>query len=143
MNDVAGSAGRVVARLGLTAGNLVGEFGYDDDVDHDLRDAIEDLIGSEMLDENADDVVDAVLLWWREDDGDLTDALVDALTPLADSGVVWLLTPKTGRDGYVEPSDVSESAKIAGMSATTSSAAGPDWTLTRLVRPKSEIKVRR
>jgi len=32
-------------------------------------------------------------------DGDLVDALVDAITLLSDSGVVWLLTPKTGRDG--------------------------------------------
>ena len=87
------------ARLGLKAGNTVGEIGYDDDVDHDLRDAIAELIDSELLDEDADDVLDAVLLWWREGDGDLTDALVDAITLLADDGVIWLLTPKTGRDG--------------------------------------------
>ena len=38
----------------------------------------------------------------REDDGDLVDALVDAITPLADHGVIWLLTPKAGRAGHVE-----------------------------------------
>ena len=40
-----------------------------------------------------------MLLWWRDGDGDLVDTLVDALGPLADNGVVWLLTPKAGRDG--------------------------------------------
>ncbi len=55
-----------------------------------------------------------MLLWWRDGDGDLVDMLVDALGPLADNGVVWLLTPKAGRDGHVEPSDITESAPTAG-----------------------------
>ncbi len=143
MNDVAGQAVSAAARLGLTAGNAVGEFGYDDDVDYDLRDAIEAVTGSELQDEDSDEVLDAVILWWRDGDGDLTDALVDVVPALADSGAVWVLTPKTGRRGYVEPSDVSEAAKIAGLSSTKSFAAGQGWTFTRLVRPKSEIKVRR
>ncbi len=142
MTDVAGPAEVAAARLGLTAGSLVAEFGYDDDVDHDLREAIEDLIGSDLLDEDADDVVDAVILWWRETDGDLTDALVDTMTPLAGHGSIWLLTPKTGRDGYVEPSDVSEAATISGLASTSSYSAGAEWSMTRLVRPKSEKKVR-
>ena len=33
-------------------------------------------------------MVDAVLLWWRDDDGDLVDALVDSLISLGDGGVV-------------------------------------------------------
>ena len=41
--------------------------------------------GVELVDEDYDeDVVDVVLMWWRDGDGDLVDALVDALTPLAD-----------------------------------------------------------
>ena len=111
MSEVSGQAQGslehgVAVRLGLKAGDVVGEIGYDDDVDHDLRDAVEAVIGSELLDEDADDVLDAVLLWWRSDDGDLTDTLVDAITLLADTGVIWLMTPKTGRHGYVEPSDI-------------------------------------
>ncbi len=99
MSDVAGQSVTTAARLGLKAGNTVGEAGYDDDVDHDLRDAIADLIESELLDDDADEVLDAVLLWWRDGDGDLTDALINAIPLLADDGVIWLLTPKTGRDG--------------------------------------------
>ena len=63
MSDVAGQSATTAARLGLSAGNTVGESGYDDDVDHDLRDAIADLIDSDLLDEDADEVLDAVLLW--------------------------------------------------------------------------------
>ena len=55
-----------------------------------------ELSGGEMVDEDTDEVVDVVLLWWREDDGDLVDALVDAIASLADDGVVWLLVPKPG-----------------------------------------------
>ena len=89
MSDVAGRSVSTAARLGLKAGDTVGEAGYDFDVDHDLRDAIADLVGSDLLDEDADDVLDAVLLWWREGDGDLTDALVDEIQLLADDGEIW------------------------------------------------------
>ena len=126
----------VAVRLGLKAGDTVGEIGYDDDVDHELREGVEAIIGSELLDEDADDVLDAVLLWWREEDGDLTDALVDAITLLADTGVIWLLTPKTGRTGYVEPSDIAEATRTAGLSQTTTVPGGTDWTTARLARAK-------
>ena len=45
--------------------------------------------GSALVDEDFDDVVDVVVLWWRDDDGDLVDALVDALISLGDGGVIW------------------------------------------------------
>jgi hypothetical protein len=141
VSDVSGQAEAAVARFGLSAGDTVGEIGYDDDVDFEVRDAVETIVGTEILDEDADDVLDAVLLWWREDDGDLTDALVDANTLLADTGVIWLLTPKTGRDGYVEPSEIIEATQTAGLAQTTSFGVGA-WTAARLVRPKSN-RVRR
>ncbi len=128
------------ARLGLQRGMVIQELGYDDDCDETLRDAIEELIGHELVDEDYDDVVDVVLLWWREDDGDLVDALVDAKTSLADGGVVWLLTPKTGRSGHVEPSDIGDAAPTAGLSQTTTVSAAQDWSGTRLVAPKSRSK---
>jgi hypothetical protein len=69
-------------RLGIKPGQVVQEIGYDDDGDEQLRGAITKVDGVELVDEDYDDVVDVVLLWWRDGDGDLVDALVDALTPL-------------------------------------------------------------
>jgi hypothetical protein len=123
--------------LAIQAGMVVQEVGYDDDCDEELREAIVERIGTDMLDADQDDVVDVVLLWFREDDGDLVDVLVDALAPLAANGVIWLLTPKAGREGHVEPSDVGEAAPTAGLSQTSSISAAPDWSGTRLVAPKS------
>ena len=134
--DAAGERG-VVTRLGLQQGNVVQEFGWDDDVDEAVRTAIEDVVDSELLDEDSDDVADAVVLWWRDDDGDLVDALVDALGNLAERGAVLLLTPKAGRDGHVEPSEIVEAALAAGLHGTSTSAAGADWSVTRLVAPRT------
>ena len=69
-------------RLGIKPGQVVQEIGYDDDCDEQLREAISRQKDTELVDEDYDDVVDVVLLWWRDGDGDLVDALVDALTPL-------------------------------------------------------------
>lgn len=123
-------------RLGLKPGQVVQEIGWDEDSDEELRESIEDLTGNEMVDEDSDDVVDVVLLWWRDGDGDLFDALSDAMRALADAGQIWLLTPKAGRDGHVEPSDIGEDAATAGLSQTSSISAAPDWSGTRLVAPK-------
>ncbi|MDR1394251.1 MAG: DUF3052 domain-containing protein [Bifidobacteriaceae bacterium] len=138
-NSKPGGPSGSAALPGLANGQVVQEIGYDDDVDHDLRDAIEDTIGAELADEDWDDVTDVALIWWRDGDGDLTDTIVDALGPLEDGGVVWVLTPKPGRSGYVESSDISEAAAIAGLHATSTVSAGHDWAATRLVartRPK-------
>lgn len=124
-------------RLALQPGQVVQELGWDEDCDEDLRVAIEQVTGTSLVDEDYEDVVDVVLLWWRDDDGDLVDALVDGLTTLAAGGVIWLFTPKSGRPGHVEPSDIGEAAPTAGLSATSSVAAAPDWSGTRLVTPKS------
>src|SRR5687768_3358620 len=126
-------------RFGIEPGMVVMEMGYDDDVDEDLRDALTERCG-ELVDEDTDEVVDAVLLWYRDGDGDLFELLTDALGPLADNGVVWLLTPKAGRDGHVEPSEVSESAPTAGLQQTSTVNAGKDWTGARLVTPRGTKK---
>jgi hypothetical protein len=139
VSSTAGAAGEqdLAARLGFEAGQVVQEFGYDDDVDHDVRDAIEDLTGNELADEDADEVVDGVILWWRDGDGDLVDAMVDTLGALADGAPIWLLTPKSGRPGHVPPAEVEEAAPTAGLHVTRTLGVGPDWTATRLVTPKS------
>lgn len=128
-----GSAGR----LGFTAGQVIQEFGYDTDVDDDLRFAIEDLTSTELEDEDYGDVADAVLIWWRVDDGDLVDTVVDALTNLADDGFIVLMTPKAGRSGHVEASDIEEAAVTAGLHTSGTVNACEHWTATRLVAPKS------
>jgi len=125
-------------KLGFSAGQVVQEIGYDTDVDEDLRRAIEEVTGNALVGADYDDVVDAVLLWWRDGDGDLVDALVDALTSLADGGTVWVLSPKAGRPGHVEPSDITEAAPTAGLAQTSTVSAGRDWSGARLVAPRSK-----
>lgn len=123
--------------MGFRQGMVVQELGWDDDTDDDLRVAIEDAIDADMVDSDYGNVVDAVVLWWRRDDGDLVDGLVDALTDLTAGGSIWLLTPKVGRPNALEAPDVSEAAQLAGLSQTTSTGVGKDWTGTRLVAPRS------
>ncbi|OKK08102.1 MULTISPECIES: DUF3052 domain-containing protein [unclassified Streptomyces] len=131
------------AKLGFEPGQVVQEIGYDDDVEQELREAIEAVIGQDLVDEDYDDVADAVLLWFRDEDGDLTDALVDAIGLIEEGGEIWLLTPKTGRDGYIEPSDINEAAQTAGLSQTRSISIGKDWSGHRLVTPKAAKSAKR
>jgi hypothetical protein len=123
-------------RMGFTPGSVVQELGWDEDVDDELRIQIEDAIDADLVDGDYGNVVDSVLLWWRNDDGDLVDALVDSLTDLAAGGVIWLLTPKIGRTNAVEAADVTEAAPVAGLAITTTAMVSNDWTATRLVAPK-------
>jgi len=127
----------VAERLGIKPEMVVQEIGWDEDVDDDVRVKIEDAIDADMVDGDHGDVVDAVVLWWRKDDGDLVDALVDSLTDLVGGGAIWLLTPKVGRPNAVDAADVAEAAPIAGLSTTTTIAVSKDWSATKLVAPKS------
>ena len=128
-------------RLGIQKDQVVQELGWDEDTDDDIRVDVEDASGGELLDEDADEVIDVVLLWFRDSDGDLVDALMDAITPLADDGVIWVLTPKTGKPGHVMPAEIAESAPTAGLMQTSSANLG-DWSGSRLVQPKSQGKTR-
>jgi hypothetical protein len=123
-----------VERLGIKEDQLILEVGFDTtDCDQTIRDAITAKMGNKFLDATSQEVVDAVILWWRDGDGDLVDELVDALTYLTEDGPIWLFTPKVGRSGYIEPSDIQDAAPTAGMSQTTSFPVGADWTATRLI----------
>lgn len=95
------------------------------------------ITGTEFLAGVASDVVDAVILWWRDGDGDLVDELMDALTFLTEKGSIWLITPKAGRDEHVEPSEIQDAALIAGLSQTSTIALAKDWSATHLVARKS------
>lgn len=132
----AADAQNYAQKLGVTRDMVVQELGWDEDTDDDLRADVEEMIGGETVDEDSDEVVDVVLLWWRDGDGDLVDALMDAITPLSDDGFVWVLTPKTGQSGHVEPSEIAESAPTAGLTQTSSTNLG-SWIGSRLVQPKA------
>ena len=108
----AGDGGRtpdIAGKLGVEPGMIVQELGWAEDVDETVR----------------------------EGDGDLVDALVDAIGPLADNGVIWVLTPKTGRSGHVEPSEIAEAAPTAGLSQTSNATVSDGWVGSRLVAPKA------
>ncbi|ANW65558.1 hypothetical protein MMUR_28210 [Mycolicibacterium murale] len=138
----ADNAANYARSLGIQKGQVVQELGWDEDTDDDIRADVEDASGGELLDEDADEVIDVVLMWWRDDDGDLVDALMDAITPLADDGVIWVLTPKTGKPGHVLPAEIAESAPTAGLMQTSSANLG-DWIGSRLVQPKTAKAPRR
>src|SRR5690348_1006228 len=71
-------------RLGIEPGMVVQVVGGDGDgIDADLMADVAARTGTELITtDDSDEVVDVVLLWWRDGDGDLVDALVDALTNL-------------------------------------------------------------
>ena len=135
--DDAGRSSDIAGKLGVESGMVVQELGWDTDVDEAVRDAVEERAGDELLDEDADEVIDLVLMWWRDGDGDLVDALINAIGPLAENGVIWVLTPKTGRPGHVEPSEIAEAAPTAGLSQTSNVTVGDSWVGSRLVAPKA------
>lgn len=121
--------------LGLMPGLVVQELGWDEDVDADLRDDIMDIIDAEMI-EDPLEAVDVTIVWWRDEDGDVADGLVDAMTDLGDDGYIWLLTPKVGRPGFIDAASVAEAVTIAGLSLTSTASVAPDWQATKVVRPK-------
>jgi hypothetical protein len=123
-------------KLGLTSGQVVQELGWDEDADEDVRIMVEDAIDSELFEEVME-AAEVVLMWWRDSDGDLADGLVDALTDLAEDGYIWLLTPKVGREGFVDPTDVAEAAVSAGLSVTIGVSVSSEWAANKLVRPKN------
>lgn len=116
---------------------IVQEFGFDDDTDDEVRSAIEGVIGAELEFEDYTGETDAVLLWWRGDDGDLADELVDMVSAVADGGFILLLTPRPGRGVEVEPAEIQEAAATAGLHSSGAQNASDDWRAVRLVVPKA------
>ncbi|WP_414120206.1 DUF3052 domain-containing protein [Corynebacterium nuruki] len=112
------------AMMDIVKGQVVQELGWDEDADSSISEALENELGDPLLDDETDEVVDAVLLWWRDDDGDLIDGLVDAGRNLGDDGSIWLLTPAAGTAGTVDPGEIAESAQVAGMVQTKSTRLG-------------------
>jgi len=126
------------SRMGFEKGQLVLEVGHGSDCDENLRKQIAEIIGEPLIENEANEVVDAVLIWFREGDGDLADELVDALTFLSETGPIWILSPKVGRDGHVHPSDIQDAANTAGLSQTSTIAVAPNWSATKIVHRKAK-----
>lgn len=119
-------------RLEITAGQVVREIGWDEDCDDRLRAAVEEWTGNGLVEQDYEDVADLAVLWWREQDGDLVDGLMDARSGLTADGFIWLLTPGTGCNGHVEPADIAESTAYAGFDRQPPVTLTPDWSGTRL-----------
>ena len=123
--------------MGMKKGDLILEVDRADDCDSKVREELLAITGTEFLDSESQEVVDAVIIWWRDGDGDLVDELMDSLTYLSEGGAIWVFTPKVNRDGHVEPSDIQDAAPTAGLSQTSTISVAPDWSATRLVARKA------
>ena len=103
--------------MGFTKGDLILEIGYAADCDDSLRAKIKGFTDTEFIQVDPTEVIDGVLLWWRDGDGDLIDELMDALTFLSETGPIWVMTPKMSCDGLPraieETSEVSVSVEVA------------------------------
>lgn len=137
MSTAAGREGADL--LGLAPGTVVQELGWDVDADADLRERIMDIIDADMVEE-AVEAVDVVLLWWRDEDGDVVDGLMDAMTDLAEGGYIWLLTPRLGQPQFVEPGDLAEGVATAGLALTRTATVAANWQAHKVVRPKAGRK---
>ena len=74
-----------------------------------------------------DEPCDTILLWFRDGDGDLVDDLVDVSRGLGPGGRIWLMTPgagSAGSAGVVPPSEIAESAQLAGFTQTKADRFG-------------------
>jgi hypothetical protein len=124
--------------MGFEKGQLILEIGRASDCDENLSKQLAEITGEPLIESDTSEVVDAVLIWFREGDGDLADELVDALTFLSDTGPIWVLTPKVGRTGHVHPSDIQDAANTAGLSQTSTIAVAPNWSATKIVHRKAK-----
>ena len=123
--------------MGFAKGDQILEIGYAADCDDSLRAKIKGFTETEFIQIDPTEVIDGVIIWWRDGDGDLIDELMDALTFLSETGPIWVMTPKMGRPNYVEASEIQDAAPTAGLSVTSSNAEATDWTATRLVARKA------
>ena len=62
------SAGSAAIRLGIQRDWMILEVGFASDCDQGLRDEIKTLSGQQLLENDTDEVVDSVILCWRDGD---------------------------------------------------------------------------
>nr|WP_307683399.1 DUF3052 family protein [Trueperella bonasi] len=118
--------------FGFETGQLIQEFGYDDDVDMELRSQIEQITGEQLEDEDYRGAADGAIAWWRSDDGDtddLADFLVDCRAGFSDDeAYIWLMVPDPRQEFAVPMEDVNEAASTAGLVVTTTRFLPIGWT---------------
>ena len=125
-----------VSEMGFKEDQVIQEFGWDEDVDENLRQAIMDQIDDDLADEDFTGMSDGALIWWRDDDGnadDLSDLLMDAMGNMDEGGRIWVLSPIASDPQAVDPRLIEEAAKTAGMNPTTSEVVSPQWAGTQIV----------
>ncbi|MBP3223403.1 MAG: DUF3052 domain-containing protein [Actinomycetaceae bacterium] len=122
--------------FGFSKENIVQEFGYDDDVNEDVRTIIEQETGEELVDEDYSYVVDGAIAWWRDEDGngdDLADLFLDMKVNFSsEDAVCWLFVPGSRQEGHVSAHIIEEAAVTAGLQVTSAAAAG-EWSGVRLI----------
>lgn len=125
-----------VSEMGFKEEQVIQEFGWDEDVDENLRQAIMDQIDDDLADEDFTGMSDGALIWWRDDDGnadDLSDLLMDAMGNMDEGGRIWVLSPIASDPQAVDPRLIEEAAKTAGTNPTTSEVVSPQWAGTQIV----------
>ena len=78
--------------MGFAQGEIVLEVGYDTDCDDALRDEIAATVGTKFLEGSATEVVDAVILWWRDGDRlrSLPDFYAERIAEISGASVITL-----------------------------------------------------
>ena len=119
----------ILNKLGFAPGVSVKEFMWGEDVEGELRDAICECIGSDLLEEGASVGSDMSCIWWRDgnDEESLSDCLLDASAGLRPGQKICVLTPKPGFEGAATPGFVASSASKEGLNASTPVSLNGEW----------------
>lgn len=131
----------VALKLGFTSGQIVQEIGWPDPEIYsaqeieNIRLLVEKETGTELLEEDSNEICDGVLLWWTAQDGEAEElgyALVDAASLLEDKGQVLLVVPAKGQEDYVDPRDIEDAARESALHPSNTLAIGK-WLGCRLI----------
>ena len=119
----------ILNKLGFAPGISVREYMWGEDVEGDLRDAICECIGSDLLEEGAGAGADISCIWWRDGDDEesLSDCLLDASAGLGAGQKICVLTPKPGFEGAATPGFVAAVASKEGLNASTPVSLNSEW----------------
>lgn len=119
----------ILNKLGFKPGLSAKEYMWGEDIEGDLRDAICECVGADLLDENSEDGADISCVWWRDgnDEETLSDCLLDASSPYEAGRKICVFTPRPGFEGAATPGFVAEVAAKEGLNASTPVALTKEW----------------